>query len=106
MKNKLIYFVVLIIGIASVSCGDLTEELEYIEISVINGTTEDVTIYYNYGILGVRITVGTIKKNDFPRLIKIAKGRTYYAEGNDSKRNYGSKYIFTSSSISYDVWYI
>jgi hypothetical protein len=102
MKRPIFYFVVLIMGIISVSCGDLFEEPEYTKITIINETNEDVTIYYIYTLLG-RFELTTLYKNDFPRLIEVQKGKTYYAEGKDSEKSYGSKTIY---SLNYDVWHI
>jgi hypothetical protein len=57
-------------------------------------------------VLFGRSELTTLKNNDFFRVINFQKGRTYYAEGKDSKKSYGSKYISISSYIPYDVWHI
>jgi hypothetical protein len=101
MKKYLFCSLCIIFSLFIHSCEDFLnyKELEYFEIKVINLTTEKIEIYYMDLFFG-RLNIVMIDSNE-NRLIKVRKNRIYYAEGRNSKKQYGS-----SSFFSYNVWYI
>jgi hypothetical protein len=107
MKKIIFSFLCVIILVFTYSCGDpdeKEEEIEYVEVSIINTTIEDVVIYYKT-LFVVHIYVAVIEKNiymDYPRKLKLQKGKYYYAEGNDSKQDYGGYFVY----FPHGAWYI
>jgi hypothetical protein len=89
--KKTSYFLICIFFIFSTySCGLLLgiPERELVDVEIINETNESIDIYYYDDIWVTRIQAVMIKPNDWV-LIMMWTEKPYYAEGRDSKKEYG-----------------